>query len=261
MSRSGVGGWRPSDPGGGPKQGKPWGKGAAWGQAPPWGGGKRRPSWGGKYAAPWSRSAEIYGETVTVVIDRRTAENVYYALAIALGGVDWSESADYWGRKSRKGKGKRPADDGWSSKPWAADPWAAAAWAGGGPKGGGKGRKPQGGGPTPGPVTTPGPGRIPKTVTAVPVKAAVVKPVALTVTAVRPTSVKAVAVKPTTVKPTTVKPTGVAPTTVKPTAVTPTTVKPTVIKPTAIKLTSKARPNKKGASAKTSKRGAKKRRR
>jgi hypothetical protein len=185
MSGSG-GGWGPSDHGDdGPKHGKPWGKGAPWY-------GKGGPQWGGKYGVPWSRREEIYGETVTVVVDRRTAENIYYALAIALGGVDWPESGDYWRGKSHKGRGKTPPDDGWSSKAWAASPWDT------GPKGGGKGRRPKVGGQAPGPVTSPGPVRNPKAVTAVPVKVTV--GTRLTGVTAAP-AVPAVPIKATAVKP------------------------------------------------------------
>lgn len=41
-------------------------------------------------------------DTVTVVLDRRTAENHYYALALALGGT----GSLYGGKKGGKGKGK-----------------------------------------------------------------------------------------------------------------------------------------------------------
>ncbi len=58
------------------------GKGAPWGPK----GGKGAGPWG---ARPWSdKSVYVHGETTTVVLDRRTAENAYYALALALGGVD-----------------------------------------------------------------------------------------------------------------------------------------------------------------------------
>src|SRR5262245_65475796 len=125
MSVSG-GGWGPSDRGDdGPKHGKPWGKGARWyGKGGPSWYGKGGPSWGGKYGVPpWSRREEIYGETVTVVVDRRTAENIYYALAIALGGVDWPEAGEYWRGKSHKGRGTTQPDDVWSSKGGAQNPW------------------------------------------------------------------------------------------------------------------------------------------
>ena len=61
----------------------------------------------GKGAArPWS----VDGETVTVVLDRRTAENAYYALALALGGVDRPGPVNKWtGKKTgktHKGNGK-----------------------------------------------------------------------------------------------------------------------------------------------------------
>src|SRR5215470_6773415 len=118
-----------SDGGGDPWRGKeapPWGAPTPpWG-APtppwggkPWGGGKRPSPWYDKHAAPWSRGAEVYGETVNVVIDRRTAENIYYALATALGGIDWSEPVGDWSRKTPKGHGKhggkRPRD---TPDPW-----------------------------------------------------------------------------------------------------------------------------------------------
>ncbi|MFY9611559.1 MAG: hypothetical protein WAU45_23470 [Blastocatellia bacterium] len=41
-------------------------------------------------------------DTVTVILDRRTAENHYYALALALGGA----GSLYGGKKGGKGKGK-----------------------------------------------------------------------------------------------------------------------------------------------------------
>ena len=58
----------------------------------------------GRGARPWS----VDGETVTVVLDRRTAENAYYALALALGGVDWPEAVGEWKMtgKTHKGNGK-----------------------------------------------------------------------------------------------------------------------------------------------------------
>ncbi|HSF25668.1 MAG TPA: hypothetical protein VLE20_15690 [Blastocatellia bacterium] len=40
-------------------------------------------------------------DTVTVILDRRTAENHYYALALALGGA-----GSLYGTKGGKGKGK-----------------------------------------------------------------------------------------------------------------------------------------------------------
>jgi hypothetical protein len=43
-------------------------------------------------------------DTVTVVLDRRTAENHYYALALALGGGSPYGNA----KKGGKGKGKDP---------------------------------------------------------------------------------------------------------------------------------------------------------
>ncbi|MGH9194112.1 MAG: hypothetical protein ACRD1T_00025 [Acidimicrobiia bacterium] len=47
-------------------------------------GGKSAGPWG---ARPWSdKNVYVHGETTTVVLDRRTAENAYYALALALGG-------------------------------------------------------------------------------------------------------------------------------------------------------------------------------
>lgn len=55
----------------------------------PWGpkggkGGKSAGPWG---ARPWSdKNVYVHGETITVALDRRTAENAYYALALALGG-------------------------------------------------------------------------------------------------------------------------------------------------------------------------------
>ena len=56
------------------------------------------------------KGARRDGETVTVVLDRRTAENAYYALALALGGVDRPGPVDEWtGKKTGKtykGNGK-----------------------------------------------------------------------------------------------------------------------------------------------------------
>jgi len=61
---------------------------------------------GPRGARPWS----VDGETITVVLDRRTAENAYYALALALGGVDRPEAVGEWtGKmtgKTHKGNGK-----------------------------------------------------------------------------------------------------------------------------------------------------------
>ena len=45
-------------------------------------------------------------DTVNVVLDRRTAENYYYALALALGGAGYGE--DKGGKGKGKGKGKYP---------------------------------------------------------------------------------------------------------------------------------------------------------
>jgi hypothetical protein len=110
-------GGKGADPWGG-KGARPWnGKGEApWngkGTAPwggkgpaPWGGGSADP-WGGTGERPWSsRYAGVHGDTVTVVLDRRTAENVYYALALALGGVDWPEATEGWSGTTGKGNGK-----------------------------------------------------------------------------------------------------------------------------------------------------------
>ena len=49
-----------------------------------------------------------HGETITVVLDRRMAENAYYALALALGGVDRPEAVGDWTDtgKPHKGNGK-----------------------------------------------------------------------------------------------------------------------------------------------------------
>src|SRR5262249_39199918 len=119
------------DDSGVPWRGKetPWvGKGAPWG-GKRWAGGKGPSPWDDKHAAPWSRTTEVYGETVTVIIDRRTAENVYSALATALGGVDWPEPTVEWSRKGHHhkghagGGGKKPPAGAWSAESWSPDPW------------------------------------------------------------------------------------------------------------------------------------------
>lgn len=49
-------------------------------------------------------------DTVTVVLDRRTAENHYYALALALGAAGSLEGLGKKGGKGKgKGKGKTPS--------------------------------------------------------------------------------------------------------------------------------------------------------
>jgi hypothetical protein len=47
-------------------------------------------------------------DTVTVVLDRRTAENHYYALALALGGASPYGNGKKGGKGKGKGKGKGP---------------------------------------------------------------------------------------------------------------------------------------------------------
>ena len=49
-------------------------------------------------------------DTCTIVIDRRSAENLYYSLALALGGL--SAGYDYGFGKKGKGKGSRPNNKG-----------------------------------------------------------------------------------------------------------------------------------------------------
>jgi len=101
----------------GGKDAGPWQDPPRGGKDPvPWGG-KDAVPWGGKDAVPWGKgpgpwrdpNVYAYGQTVTVVLDRRTAENVYYALALALSGVDWPEAAGRW---TRKMTGKAPGYDG-----------------------------------------------------------------------------------------------------------------------------------------------------
>ncbi len=57
-----------------------------------------------------TRGVGVTQDTVTVVLDRRTAENYYYALALALGG------GDYGGGKKGKGKGKGKTPNGKTPK-------------------------------------------------------------------------------------------------------------------------------------------------
>jgi hypothetical protein len=45
-------------------------------------------------------------DTVTVVLDRRTAENHYYALALALGGAISFDAISKKGKGKGKGRGK-----------------------------------------------------------------------------------------------------------------------------------------------------------
>ena len=47
-------------------------------------------------------------DTVTIVLDRRTAENHYYALALALGGAGPLAELGKKGGGKGKGKGKTP---------------------------------------------------------------------------------------------------------------------------------------------------------
>ena len=113
------------------KDAVPWGGKDAvpWGgkDAVPWGG-KDAVPWGGKGPGPW-RDANVYvhGEAVTVVLDRRTAENVYYALALALSGVNWPEAAGRWARAGKtpmgygKGVGETSPKNGEPRDPWWTD--------------------------------------------------------------------------------------------------------------------------------------------
>ena len=131
--------WRGTnpDPWGGGKDAAPWGgkqPPSPWGgkDAPsPWGGKDAPSPWGGKdVPSPWGKvpgpwrpaDVYVYGESVTVVLDRRTAENLYYALALALSGVNWPEAAGRWARMGKAptgyGKGRSPKD----AEPKA--PWA-----------------------------------------------------------------------------------------------------------------------------------------
>lgn len=57
------------------------------------------------------QSADPKDDVVTIVLDRRTAENIYYSLALALGGVGLSESARWFDGKKGKAKG-RPKGNG-----------------------------------------------------------------------------------------------------------------------------------------------------
>jgi hypothetical protein len=222
------------------KDGPSWsGKGAPWGggKDAPWSGGKGGPSWRGTY-----RGAEGYGETVHVVIDRRTAENVYYALAIALGGVDWSEG-DGWGRKSHhKGRGKTPPDGGWSTEPWAADPWQGGGSKGRGPK------TPKRGGPIVGPVTSPTPSRNPKVGTVTTPSPPARNPKAAVAVAVKVPATVSIGRSPTEVRP------RIAPVAVKPTAV-------KIVKPkgpgSKAQAAKKVQPAKAGSKGKPSKGGSK----
>lgn len=47
-------------------------------------------------------------DTVTVILDRKTAENHYYALALALGGGSPYGNGKKGGKGKGKGKGKNP---------------------------------------------------------------------------------------------------------------------------------------------------------
>jgi hypothetical protein len=121
-------------PWGGKDMPPPWGgkdMPPAWGgkdMPPPWSGKDMPPRWGGKGPSPWGpgpwRDADVYvrGDAVSVVLDRRTAENMYYALALALSGVSWPEAAGRWARMGKTpmgyDKGRSPKDAG------PKDPWA-----------------------------------------------------------------------------------------------------------------------------------------
>jgi hypothetical protein len=66
---------------------------------------------------PWGQSApDPYGDTVTVVVPRKTAEDFYYAIALAMGGGTLDEFGWAPGKNGNGLGGKDPGGKGFGGK-------------------------------------------------------------------------------------------------------------------------------------------------